>query len=645
MTDKRRVSAADLLTLPVVSCVALSPDAARVAYVATVADAQSNTYRGSLRACELATGTVSTYTRGVARDRAPLWSPDGARIFFISERSGPPQVWAIDIAGGEAYALPALDGAVSDFAVSPDGRKIAAIVTPVQAKRDVETRAWRRITRQRYRADGVGYNDALPKLWLIDLERGETKALTDGTGFVAEPAWSPDSARVACAADYGTDADGVYLRELLVVEVASGSREQVLKLGGAVVGPAWPPDGARIAFAGRDNLRGAYGLANHRLYVLELSSSQARCLTPSEEWTCGDLTLCDTSAAGSPTAPKWLPDGSIAALGTWRGATRVFTVAPDLRIRPVTPPTHSVLQFAPARDGSFVCCASSPAVPPELYCATSDGELRRLTFETKAWCDNHACVAAERLKVDGPAGPLDAWRLRSDGSAPRPCILQIHGGPHFEYGEAFVFEFQLLAAAGYDVVFCNPRGSQGYGEPFAAAIVGDWGGPALADCLAALEVAVRQGEIDERKLGVEGGSYGGYLTTWAIGHSRRFAAAVAIRSATNLESLYGTSEVGRMLEYELGGTPAQIPEVYRRCSSLTYADAVTTPLLLIHSDRDYRCPPEQSEQFFTALKHGGKEVEFLRFTEADHGLSRTGPPLQRVAHFEAIVDWFDRHLK
>ena len=645
MTDERRISAADLLTLPVVSGVALSPDAARVAYVATVADPASNTYRGSLRACDLATGTIGIFTRGVARDRAPLWSPDGARIFFISERSGQPQVWAIDVAGGEAYALPALDGAVSEFAVSPDGRMIAAIVTSVQAKRDVEARGWRRVTKLRYRADGVGFHDALPKLWLIDLERGEAKPLTDGTGFVAEPTWSPDSARIACVADHGSDADGVYLRELLVVETSSGAREQVVKMGGAVVGPAWSADGSRLSFAGRDNMRGAYGLANHRLYAVDLSSGQPRCLTPSEEWTCGDLTLCDTSAAGSPTAPKWLADGSIALLGTSRGATRIFTVAPDLRISPVTPPTLSVLQFAAARDGSFVCCASSSAVPPELYRVTSAGEPKRITFETKAWCDSHACVAAERLKVDGPAGPVDAWRLRAGGEAPRPCILQIHGGPHFEYGEAFIFEFQLLASAGYDIAFCNPRGSQGYGEPFAAAIVGDWGGPALADCLATLEAALRSGGIDERRLGVAGGSYGGYLTTWAIGHTRRFAAAVAMRSATNLESLWGTSEVGRMLEYELGGTPAQIPEVYHRCSPLTYAEAVNTPLLLIHGERDYRCPPEQSEQFFTALKQRGKEVEFLRFTETDHGLSRTGPPLQRVARLEAIVDWFDRHLK
>jgi dipeptidyl aminopeptidase/acylaminoacyl peptidase len=203
----------------------------------------------------------------------------------------------------------------------------------------------------------------------------------------------------------------------------------------------------------------------------------------------------------------------------------------------------------------------------------------------------------------------------------------------------------LLAAAGYDVVYCNPRGSQGYGEAFAAAIVGDWAAPALEDCIASLDAALANGGIAPRRLGVAGGSYGGYMTAWTVGHTNRFAAAVVMRAAINLESLYGTSEVGRMLEVELGGTPSQIPDVYRRCSPLTYADAVTTPVLLTHGERDYRCPIEQAEQFFTALVQRGTTVEFMRFTEVDHGLSRGGPPRQRVARLEAIVDWFDRYLR
>jgi dipeptidyl aminopeptidase/acylaminoacyl peptidase len=159
-----------------------------------------------------------------------------------------------------------------------------------------------------------------------------------------------------------------------------------------------------------------------------------------------------------------------------------------------------------------------------------------------------------------------------------------------------------------------------------------------------LDAAIAGGGIDANRLGVAGGSYGGYMSAWTVGHSQRFSAAVVMRAAIDLESLWGTSEVGRMLEIELGGTPAQIPNVYRRNSPLTYADKVKAPVLIIHGERDYRCPIEEGEQFFTALVQRGQTVEFLRFTEVDHGLSRGGPPRQRVARLEAIAGWFDRYL-
>lgn len=644
MPEGRRISPAHLFRLPVISGAACDREGRRVAYVRTLPDETANAYRGSIRVYNLESAATTILTRGGARDASPAWSPDGARVFFVSDRSGTMQVWCIDCSGGEAYALITVDGAVSEFAVSPNGRFIAAVATSQRGARDVEVRGWRRIDRQRYRADGIGYHDCRPQVWLIDLERGSSRALTDGSGFVAGPSWSPDSTHLAYAGDHATDADGIALRELWLCGIAENSAPGLLlKMRGSVFGPAWSPDGTRIAFIGSDDLRAAYGLANTRLFRIPASGGEAQCLTPAAEWTCGDYTATDTGGAGIPSAVRWWPDGSIALLGTHRGATRVFVVGPDMRVRDATGDALSVTHFCAAGD-AVVCCASDSATPPELYALCSAGTARRLTFETREWCEQAGVKRADRLNVKGPAGPVDAWHLHGDGPQPRPGVLQIHGGPHFAYGDAFFFEFQLLATAGYDVVYCNPRGSQGYGESFAEAIVGDWAAPALADCLAALDTALARGGIAQARLGVAGGSYGGYMTAWTVGHTRRFAAAVVMRAAINLESLYGTSEVGRMLEVELGGTPAQIPDVYRRCSPLTYADAVTTPVLLMHSERDYRCPIEQAEQFFTALVQRGRTVEFMRFTETDHGLSRGGPPRQRVARLEAIVDWFDRYL-
>lgn len=646
MPEGRRISPAQLFRLPVVSGAARDRDGRRVAYVRTLPDETANAYRGSIRVHDLQTGSTTILTRGGARDVSPAWSLDGTRVFFVSDRTGTMQVWCIECAGGEPYALPAIDGAVSDFAVAPTGRFIAAVATSQRGAREVEARGWRRITRQRYRADGIGYHDCLPQLWLIDLERASSRALTEGSGFVAGPAWSPDGARLAYAGEHGADADGIALRELWLCGVDENSAPtKLLSMRGAVAGPIWSPDGTHIAFTGSDDPRGAYGLVNAKVFTISASGGEPKCLTPTAEWTCGDYTATDTGGAGLPSAPQWFSEGSIALLGTHRGATRVFVVGLDQSVRDATGDALSVTHFSATAGGDMVCCASDPATPPELYAIAEAGGARRLTFETKEWCEQAGVKRADRLAVKGPAGPVDAWHLRGDGPAPRPGVLQIHGGPHFAYGDAFFFEFQLLAAAGYDVVYCNPRGSQGYGEAFAAAIVGDWAAPALDDCLASLDAVVASGGIAPQRLGVAGGSYGGYMTAWTVGHTRRFAAAVVMRAAINLESLYGTSEVGRMLVVELGGTPAQIPDVYRRCSPLTYAGAVTTPVLITHGERDYRCPIEQAEQFFTALVQRGTTVEFMRFTEADHGLSRGGPPRQRAARLEAIVDWFDRYLR
>ncbi len=644
MTAPGSLTPGHLLTLPVVSGCALDPSGKRVAYVRTVADEAANAYRGSVRFVDLKSLAVTVLTRGVARDASAAWSADGSKLFFTSDRSGSMQLWCIELGGGEAYPLPAIDGSIGEFSVSPDGRFIAAVVVSAQGKRDVEARGWRHVTRQRYRADGIGYHDSYPQIWLIDLGGGAARPLTDATGFVASPAWSPDGTRIAFTGEHGADADGVLMRELWFASVSDqGAPRKLLALRGDVQLPVWSPDGERIVCIGSDDPRGWVGLLNQRLFAVDPGVAEAVCLTPSEEWTCGDWTITDTGTAGAPFAPRFLPDGSIAVLGTQSGATRVFVVGRDLRVRTATPSTMSVSMFAP-HAGGFVCCAATPSTPPELYDITASGALRRLTFETKTWCDEAGVREAVRLAVDTPSGTVDAWHLPADVTAPRPCILQIHGGPHFAYGEAFFFEFQLLAARGYDVLYCNPRGSQGYGETFAGAIVGKWGGPALADCIAALDALVIQGGTDERRLGVAGGSYGGYLTAWTISHSKRFAAAVAMRGAYNLESLWGTSEVGRMLNVEMGGTPAQIPDIYRRNSPLTFADDITTPLLLLHGERDYRCPIEQAEQLFTALYQAGKKVELVRFPEVDHGLSRGGPPRQRIARLEAILDWFDRNL-
>jgi dipeptidyl aminopeptidase/acylaminoacyl peptidase len=643
MTDGGLLRPEALYSLPIVSGCALHPARTSVAFVVTTMDDASNSYRGSLKILDLASGEARDLTQGTARDTAPQWSADGTALLFLSDRGGSTQLWRVDAGGGEPFALPAVPGNVSEFAVAPGGGHVAVVATPTTGREEVERRGWRRITRLRYRADGPGFFDDVPQVWLIDLADGTTRALTDGGGHVGSVAWDPKGETIAFTGEHDVNADSLWRRELWTASAAHDWQpRRVAQFGSAIDAPSWSPDGTRIAFCGSQPPRAAGGLHNLRLFVVDRDGRAMTCLTQDAEWTCGNFVLSDVAAAGGIARPVWASPDEVAVLASSRGAAQVVIVSAGSSTA-LTPASASVTDFALLDARSVLSCASTISMPPEIYVARG-GEMVRLTHESDAWCATTNVAPATSFRVTGATGDIDAWHLEGRGPAPRPCVLQIHGGPHFAYGNAYVFEFVLLAASGFDVVYCNPRGSQTYGEAFAAAIKGDWGQPAFDDCMAVLDAALARFSIDSLRLGVAGGSYGGYLTGYTIGHTTRFAAAVAMRLASNLVSLWGTSEVGRMLAEDFGGRPLDVPAVYARDSVLTYADAIETPLLIINSENDYRTPTEQSEQLFTALRERGATVEMLRFIRCDHNLSRTGPPTLRVARLAAIVEWFERFL-
>jgi dipeptidyl aminopeptidase/acylaminoacyl peptidase len=649
IASKARVGPHDLYTLPITGWCALNPARTAVAYAVTRLNEEANAYRCSIKLLQVPVQAATSampvaLTDGAARDQAPQWSFDGSKLFFLSDRSGRMQVCQVLASGGEVTSLPELPGNVSEFAVSPAGKYVAAIATPTKNKEAIEQRGWRRIRRIRYRSDGPGYLDDYPQLWLLDLQESSAHPLTDGSGFVAGVAWSSDGSNVTFSGEHGADADSLWRRELWVASNADiWQPRKILTFASAIEAPSWSPDNTRIAFCGSE-VSGGGGSHNLRLFVASASGNGVECWTSEDEWTCGNFVLGDVSAAGSIMAPVWVSSDQIMVLGSSRGAARVFLVTPGARSTPLTPATMSVTHFATVSPARVLHCSSDQSTPPELYLSEA-GVTTPLTHETEAWNTHSSDVRTTHFTVPSEEIELDAWHVSGLGNAPRPCILYIHGGPHFAYGYAYVFHFVALAEAGYDVVFCNPRGSQSYGESFAQAIVGNWAQPAYEDCMAVLDAALQRFPIDREKLGVAGGSYGGYLTVWTIGHASRFAAAVALRPAASLHSLWGTSEVGRMLAEDLGGSPSESPVVYAHDSPLAYAEAIRTPLLLIYGGQDYRTPAEQSEQLLTTLLQRGAMAEGLYFPNADHNISRSGAPRQRVAHEEAIIEWFNRFLK
>jgi dipeptidyl aminopeptidase/acylaminoacyl peptidase len=388
-----------------------------------------------------------------------------------------------------------------------------------------------------------------------------------------------------------------------------------------------------------------------------VEGGEARPLTPDLDRTLGNLCLADArDVSNSYEPPVWTPDGKqLTFLISDAGSTILCRVsALGGPVERLTPPGRELLSFtADPRGGRFACLMSEHTYPAEVAVLDpAEGGLPRLIT-----AHNRELLAARWIgtpeEVWIPTAPgvkIQGWILKPpqfEAGKRHPAVLEIHGGPHMQYANTFFHELQHLAGKGYVVMWTNPRGSQGYGEPFTKSIVKNWGGPDYVDVLAAADTLIAQGYVDPDRLGVTGGSYGGYMTNWIVGHTDRFRAAVTQRSVVNLYSFYGESDFGYEFENELFGKPWDDEETalrYLRMSPLHYVKNVKTPLLILHSTEDHRCPISQAEELFTALKVLKREVEFVRFEGESHGLSRGGRPQNRLERLLRIGGWFDRHL-
>jgi dipeptidyl aminopeptidase/acylaminoacyl peptidase len=385
-------------------------------------------------------------------------------------------------------------------------------------------------------------------------------------------------------------------------------------------------------------------------------------MTPdgNERWNLSadfDATLEDSllTDAFGPSKPGllWSPDGRwIFTQVSEQGAVRLYRFpvsggAPECIIGGA----RRVLDFSLSADGRWIAAViADPVDPGSVWLMAADGSSSRcLADPNAAWKEEVEILGPEEMWVSSPVDgrPIHAWVLRpaNAGGERVPLVLSIHGGPHGMYGWAYCHEFQVLAAEGYGVVYANPRGSQGYGETFLACTRGAWGEADMPDLMAVVDAVLAQGWADPERLGVCGGSYGGYMTNWIVGHTDRFRAAVSMRCVSELVSMYGTSDIGVYFsEWEIGATPWDDPERYRRLSPLTYAPNIRTPLLLLHAEEDWRCPIAQAEQLFTWLRRLGRTVELVRFPGEGHNLTRSGRPRHRLEHLEHELRWFRTYL-
>jgi dipeptidyl aminopeptidase/acylaminoacyl peptidase len=640
----RPVAPLDLFRLAILQIGRLAPDGRSVVYaVATVDDKEQE--HVALWVQSLETGAARQLTSGRARDTSPEWSPDGRQIAFSSTREGKAQIYVIPVDGGEARAITALEQGVGSAPLwSPDGRQIAFTAAPAESP---DLSKPYQVARHVYRFDAMGYLEGtLQSLYVTSLDGGEPRRLTNDDRQTSALAWSPDGAEILVLSAMRPDSHDAYQGDLRAVTLAGEVRDLTAGWGTATTG-AWTPDGQRIVFYGGPSGR-TIGSKND-VWLVDRAGGAPECRTAGLAYQLGGSLQADMAVA---VAPRVLvaPDGSAAYAHAQVGGTvQIYRVALDgpEQCAVVAGGERSCFPFD-LRDQRLLFGASTLMNPFDLYLADlASGEERELTQLNAVVTREWAPVTVEPLQFKGSDGAnVEGWLMRPpSGDAPYPTVLYIHGGPHSGFGQIFSFDFQMLAGAGYAVLFVNQRGSTGYGDDFATAIKGDWGNLDYSDLMAGVDAAVARGLADPNRLGVCGLSGGGNLSCWVVGQTDRFKAAVPENPVTNWVSFYGVSDIGPWFAVEeLGGRPHEIPEIYRRCSPITYAHRCTTPTLLIQGEADYRCPAEQSEQFYAVLKASGCIVEMLRFPGGAHAASITGTPAIRKAHNEALLGWMNRYV-
>jgi dipeptidyl aminopeptidase/acylaminoacyl peptidase len=647
----------DLLSVVTVSDPQIAPDGSAVYYRRSWFDRDADEIRGAIRRVDR-DGADRAFTGGT-NDRLARVAPDGSALAFAGDRDGKTRLFVLRLDGGEAQQLGGEIQKITALAWSPDSKRIAFVaIAPhdpatARAFHDEKTGA-RHIRMLPFKSDADGLLDGTRKhLFVIDVAGdGTARQVTEGDYDVNAPSWSPDGRTIAFAGrvDIPDTESATALSDICVVDVASGAVTKLTASDGPMITPAFSHDGREIAFLGHHHGDDGGGRFDTELLVIPAQGGPARSLSAGLGRTVGNVVTGDLRSGG-PVAPAWSPDDrEIFAVVSDEGSSSIRAFARDGGgTRVVTGGVREIFGFSVANAGALAFAYSTPTVPNEIALLESYGGERTLT-DANPWLAEKIVVAPKRYRPRADDGTvLDAWLIAPPhAKEPKPpLVVEVHGGPHAAYGHSFFLEFQVLAAQGIAVAYGNPRGSQSYGHAYSNAILGDWGGIDVADVLRILDGALQQGEFDATRIGIAGGSYGGFMTTWLMGHSDRFAAGVSMRAVNDFVSEAGASDLGWFLERELQTRYAD--DAGRRLfegSPMRAASAITAPLLVEHSERDYRCPIDQGEQLFTILRRlGNTGAEFMRFTDKGHEMSRAGKPRSRILRLRAIAHWFIRHLK
>ncbi|HEX6941085.1 MAG TPA: S9 family peptidase [Longimicrobiales bacterium] len=691
---RRAFTPADWYRVVTLSTPALSPDGKLVAFTVTTVKEKENRRHREVWIAPVDGGEPYRVTSPGTESSDPRWSPDGKYLFFTSRREGGEgSTWALrmDRPAGEATQVEGYP----EGSVPRDGR-FAVWTAPAEDEdaeggrgKEKEESPWakmppmarppygaitrpldparfdgRHIVELGYKRNGRGFipNRAEPREWRPDQiwmqVYGDTakRMITDAPYSHRGAVVSPDGKWVAFVADAKLRPDSVVEAErdslallpydaardeaprndmdIYVIPIGGGEPRKVVERMGSERGLVWSPDGRRLAFVSNGGVR----TGQDELYVVDVRSGEVREVLGDWPYEPGDY--------------EWMPNGDIIMTAAIGGRDAVFRVSPgNGRIREVVGGRRRMFGVDFDREYRRIAfVASSIDRPTELYVAGIDGRNeQRLTGFNDALLAEVAFPTAERFTYESVGGrEIEAWLMYPYGYEPGkkyPLVFYIHGGPHSRYGENWFDEFHNIAGAGMWVLFTNPRGSGGYGADFTYSTRGAWGGDDFLDLMKAVDIAAARPDVDSTRMGVTGGSYGGFMTAWITTKTDRFKAAQTDRMISNWWSWYGTSDAQGLTEFEFFGKPWDNPAMYDTLSPIRFARNVKTPTLIVQSEEDHRTPMTDAEQWFVALKKHGVPVELVRYPRSTHDLSRTGEPWLLVDRLARLRQWFSYWLK
>jgi dipeptidyl aminopeptidase/acylaminoacyl peptidase len=650
MLELKKYDVNPLIPRAPVSNPKISPDNTKILFVRTIVNLDEDRYDSHIWIIPREGGEARQITYCDGKDTEPRWSPDGETIYFMSTRTiegvSKNRLWSMPISGGESKLVLEGEGGVKSPQFSPDGKKLLYIArveekteTPEEKMEDV---MW--ITKLRYKMDEIGYYPyTRPHVFIADLKSGKVEQITKGPYDVSSPTWSPNGKQIAYVAN-PENSDYTRMRDIYVHTIG-GKAHKITKSNSIITSVSWAPNGKSLAFTGRTPPDIEYPpYSNTDIFIVPVEGGDPRNITSSFDRTVDRRSSID-----------WVDQEFIYFRAPNHGSYHIYRVKVDSgEVAEVTEGNMNIASFSMDKDNSIIAFDAGDATWPREIWVYESNKQKRLTNLNTDIMDKWSISTPEEFWFTASDGvKVQGWIVKPHSFKPSekyPFILEIHGGPHSAYGfklEPAEHEFQLLARNGYAVAYTNPRDSIGYGEEFGGIAEGSWGERDFLDLMEAVDYILEKYDyVDEERLGVAGGSFGGFMTNWTIGHTDRFKAAITMRSVCNWYSQVGYSDVSwgysGIGEYR---EPWETPEKYLKHSPITYAEKITTPLLIIHSEFDHRCPLPEGEQLYYALKRLKREVEYIRFANNSHGLSRTGKPSHRKTRLRHILRWFEKYLK